>query len=228
MKSTWVLFQYLLSHLIVTSRKDWKPWDLYLELYDCSQVWQALWQQCCWCASQVSKCCDNLNYQSHSLETSWDLTIRRLIRYWNEAQYNHTQWNTESVHNFGYVFILHIVLLIHIIKDVFHVNQIYIHKWHFWQTYCYHLNAFRLLCVYLSLPIYIYSSVHIKALLPLVLIYNVMTCKCFCLYPLFCMSLPLANGYLFICPSFIVGTWGSKLRNLGDWVWTTLLDPWMV
>ena len=39
------------------------------------------------------------------------------------------------------------------------------------------------------------------------------------------MSLPLANGYLFMCPSFIIGTWGSKLRNLGDWSWPTWPPP---
>ena len=39
------------------------------------------------------------------------------------------------------------------------------------------------------------------------------------------MSLPLANGYLFMWPSFIIGTWGSKLRNLGDWSWPTWPPP---
>ena len=42
-------------------------------------------QYCCRCASQISKWCDYLKYQSCGFETSWDLTIRRLIRYWNGA-----------------------------------------------------------------------------------------------------------------------------------------------
>ena len=37
-------------------------------------------------ASQISKRCNSLNYQSCSLETSRDLTIRHFIGYWNRAQ----------------------------------------------------------------------------------------------------------------------------------------------
>ena len=81
---TWTLFP--IRRLIVRFRKVLKPWDLYLELYDRSGNWQAHWQQCCRCACQISKWCDNLKYQSRDLETSRDLTMRRLIGYWNRAQ----------------------------------------------------------------------------------------------------------------------------------------------
>ena len=37
-------------------------------------------------ACQISKRCDNLNNQSRGFNTSRDLTIRRLIGYWNVAQ----------------------------------------------------------------------------------------------------------------------------------------------
>ena len=73
-------FQYPIRSLIVRSREVSKPRDLYLELFDCSEIWQAP-RQC-----QISKRCGNLNYQSRSFETSRDLTIRRLIGYWNGAK----------------------------------------------------------------------------------------------------------------------------------------------
>ena len=71
--------------LIVRSRKVSKPRDLYLKLYDRLEIGQALRQQCCRRACQISERCCNLNYQSRGFETSRDLTIRRLIRYWNGA-----------------------------------------------------------------------------------------------------------------------------------------------
>ena len=46
-----------------------KERDLYLELSDRSEIWQALWQQCCRCACQISKRYDNLKYQSRGFET---------------------------------------------------------------------------------------------------------------------------------------------------------------
>ena len=48
-----------------------KPRNLYLELYDRSGIWQAH-RQCCRCACQISKRCDNSNYQSRSFGTSRD------------------------------------------------------------------------------------------------------------------------------------------------------------
>ena len=86
----WALFQYPIRRLTVTSRKVFKPWDLFLELCTCPEVWQAPRQQsprqhCCWGACRISKRSDYLNCQSRSLDTSLDLTIRRLIGYWNGA-----------------------------------------------------------------------------------------------------------------------------------------------
>ena len=52
---------------------------------DRSEIWQAPRQHCCRSAWQISKRFDELNYQSRGFETSWDLTIRRLIGYWNGA-----------------------------------------------------------------------------------------------------------------------------------------------
>ena len=75
-----------IRRLTVKSRKVSKPRDLYLELYDRSEIWQAHRQQGSRSACQISKRCDNLNYQSRGFEISWDLTIRRLIVYWNAAR----------------------------------------------------------------------------------------------------------------------------------------------
>ena len=84
---TWAPFQYPVRRLIVRSREVSKPWDFYLKLFDRSEIWQAPRQHCCRCACQISKRCDNSNYQSRSFETSRDLMIRRLIGYWNGALY---------------------------------------------------------------------------------------------------------------------------------------------
>ena len=65
-------------------RMTWR--DLYLELYNCFEIWRALRQQYCRCACQISKRCDDSNYQSRGFETSRDLMIRRLIRYWDGPQ----------------------------------------------------------------------------------------------------------------------------------------------
>ena len=81
----WTPFQYPIRRLTVRSRKVSKSRDLYLELSDRCEIWQAPRQQGCRSACQISKRCDNLNYQSRGLDTSRDLTIRRLIGYWNGA-----------------------------------------------------------------------------------------------------------------------------------------------
>ena len=78
--------QYPKRRLFVRSRKVSKPRDLYLELFDRSDIWQALRQHCCRCACQISKRYDNLKYQSRGFETSRDLTQRRLFGYWDGAQ----------------------------------------------------------------------------------------------------------------------------------------------
>ena len=77
--------QYPKRRLFVRSRKVSKPRDLYLELSDRSEIWQALRQQCCRCACQISKRYDNLKYQSRGFETLRDLTKRRLFGYWDGA-----------------------------------------------------------------------------------------------------------------------------------------------
>ena len=56
--------QYPKRRLSVRSRKVSKPRDLYLELSDRSEIWQALRQHCCRCACQISKRYDNSKYQS--------------------------------------------------------------------------------------------------------------------------------------------------------------------
>ena len=61
--------QYPKRSLSVRSRKISKPRDLYLELSDRSEIWQALRQQCCRCACQISKRYDNWKYQSRGFET---------------------------------------------------------------------------------------------------------------------------------------------------------------
>ena len=86
LNTTRVPFQYPIRRLIVRSRKVSKPRDLYLESSDRSEIWQAPRQQCCRSASQISKRCDNFNYQSRGFEALRDLTIRRLIGYWNGSQ----------------------------------------------------------------------------------------------------------------------------------------------
>ena len=83
--TNWAPFQYPIRRLIVRSRKVSKPRDSRLELSDRSAIWQAPRQQGCRSACQISKRCDNFNYQSRGFETSRDLTIRRLSGYWNGA-----------------------------------------------------------------------------------------------------------------------------------------------
>ena len=82
----WAPSQYPKRRLSVRSRKVSKLRDLYLELSDRSEIWQALRQQCCRCACQISKRYDNLKYQSRGFETLRDLTKRRLFWYWDGAQ----------------------------------------------------------------------------------------------------------------------------------------------
>ena len=77
--------QYPKKRLFVRSRKVSKQRDLCLELSDRSEIWQALRQHCCRCACQILKRYDNLKYQSRGLETSRDLTKRRLFGYWDGA-----------------------------------------------------------------------------------------------------------------------------------------------
>ena len=84
--------QYPKRRLSVRSRKALKPRDLYLELSDRSDIWQALRQHCCRCACQILKRYDNLKYQSRGFEISRDLTKRRLSGYWDGALLYFSSW----------------------------------------------------------------------------------------------------------------------------------------
>ena len=77
----------LISHKAFSCKisKTSKPRDWYLEMSDCSEIWQAHRQHCCRCACQISKPCDNSNCQSCSFETSQHRTMRYLIWYWDGA-----------------------------------------------------------------------------------------------------------------------------------------------
>ena len=101
LRQSWVIYvdvgarsrapsQYPKSRLSVRSRKVSKPRDLYLELSDRSEICQALRQQCCRCACQISKRYDNLKYRSRGFETLRDLTERRLFGYWDGALVSRT------------------------------------------------------------------------------------------------------------------------------------------
>ena len=82
-RSSWAPSQYPKRRLSVRSRKVSKPRDLYLELSNRYEIWQALRQQCCRCACQISKRYDNLKYKSRGFETLRDVTKRRLFGYWD-------------------------------------------------------------------------------------------------------------------------------------------------
>ena len=77
------LFKYLLRSLIVRFHEDSKPGDLHLKLFDLSEIWQAHRQHRCRRPCQIAKLCDDSNDQSHGSGTLQDLSIRRLIGYWN-------------------------------------------------------------------------------------------------------------------------------------------------
>ena len=72
--------QYPIRCLSVRSRKVSKPRDLYLELSDRSEIWQALRQHGCRCACQISKRCNNSKYQSRDFDTSRDLAKKTSFR----------------------------------------------------------------------------------------------------------------------------------------------------
>ena len=75
-----------LRHLVERSCEVLKPWVLYFKLSDHFEIWQAPRQHCCRSACQITERYINSNYQSRGFETSLNLTMRRLIRYWNGAQ----------------------------------------------------------------------------------------------------------------------------------------------
>ena len=67
-----------------------KPQDWYLELPDRSEIWLPPRQHCCRCTCQISKRCDNSNYQSRGFETPRDFTTRRLYRILKRGPDYHT------------------------------------------------------------------------------------------------------------------------------------------
>ena len=85
MQTTRVPFQYPIRRLIVRSRKVSKARDLVLKWSYRFEIWHEPRQQCCRGACQISERSDNFEYKSRGFETLRDLTIRRLIGYWNGA-----------------------------------------------------------------------------------------------------------------------------------------------
>ena len=83
-------FQYPIRRRIVRSRKASKPRNFcFHKLFDRSEIWHASRQQCCEAPSNFqSDAIIQLNYHPRGFNTSRDFTIRRLIGYWNGAQYS--------------------------------------------------------------------------------------------------------------------------------------------
>ena len=85
-RRTWALFQYPIRRLFARSRKVSNARDWVLKCSYRLEIWQAHRQQCCRCACQISERSHNSEYKSRDFETLRDLTITRLIMYWNGAQ----------------------------------------------------------------------------------------------------------------------------------------------
>ena len=84
-------FQYPIRRLIVRSREVSKPRDLYLELSDRSEIWQAPWQHCYRGACQISN-----RYQSRGFET-YDMMFHRILkRYPGPCLTTAIQWKLHS------------------------------------------------------------------------------------------------------------------------------------
>ena len=79
--NAWVNNREAGRHLIVRSCKVSKPRILYSELCDYSKIWLESRQYCCQDAYRTPNRHDDLNYQSHSFETSRN--VRWCIGYWN-------------------------------------------------------------------------------------------------------------------------------------------------
>ena len=58
--------------------------DLGADFSNCSEIWQAPQQQCCWDACQFWDWHNDYNIQSRGFGTSWDLAVRRLTTWWIE------------------------------------------------------------------------------------------------------------------------------------------------
>ena len=65
----------------IHTRNNLKALYWYWKLSDRSEIWQAPWQHCCRGACQISKRCDDLNYQSRGFKTrSYDKTSYRILK----------------------------------------------------------------------------------------------------------------------------------------------------
>ena len=84
----WYPFECTIRCLIIRSRNVSKPRDLYSELYDRSDIWQARRQQCCLCACQISKRYDNLNHRFRGYGTAQNLAMSYRILKW-DLDYTH-------------------------------------------------------------------------------------------------------------------------------------------
>ena len=90
-----VLFQYPIRCLIIRSREISKLWDWQFKLSHRFEFDRHV-------ACLILERSDNSKYNSRSSETKGDLTIKRLIRYWNGAQkarlmeHNTVAWQNRS------------------------------------------------------------------------------------------------------------------------------------
>ena len=73
-------FQYPIRCLIVRSREVSKQWDWQFDLWHWFEIWQVQHSQA---AVRISEWSNNSKHKFRGFETSLDLTVRRLIRYWN-------------------------------------------------------------------------------------------------------------------------------------------------
>ena len=74
--------QYRIWRLIVITRKVLEAWDQWVEFSNSFDIWQASRQHCCRGAFQMSKRYGHFDTRSGAFKTLWDLTMRRLMRYW--------------------------------------------------------------------------------------------------------------------------------------------------
>ena len=79
----WAHFQYLIRRLLVRSREVSKSRDWQFKSWHRFEIWQVPRQPCCRCAFQMSERSENCKYKTRGFWSSRDLTIRRLIGYWN-------------------------------------------------------------------------------------------------------------------------------------------------
>ena len=124
--ASWAPFQYPIRRRIVRSREVSMPRDLYLESSDRSEIWQTPEQHCCRHVCQISQRYDNLNCRSHGFETSRDLTMRRLIGYWNGALEKTTFRNSAQWYTHYHRFILNNIVILSDLSNAIILGRIYV------------------------------------------------------------------------------------------------------